>query len=160
MRRGFTLIEIMLSIALIAVMAGLAAGILLPSRESLESRSPESVIIGAVKQAKMEALDRGREVFLKMEDESVAVFDLESREEILKAKLPSGGYSEISFEALLPENLSTSKIFGYSPDNTLKRLRFSPDGSMTPARIVIKGVDGNKSYEIDPFNGSLVKKDG
>ena len=66
-RRGFTLIEVILVIALAVVSTGLVIGAGLFSESSLRSRPPEKVLFSAMKSARSFASERGRDMTLKFD---------------------------------------------------------------------------------------------
>lgn len=61
---AFTLAEILLAIALIGLLGGLISGAGMLNADALESRPPDRVALSAIKRARFEAIERGREVSL------------------------------------------------------------------------------------------------
>ncbi len=169
---AFTLAEILLAIALIGLLGGLIAGAGMLDADALDSRPPDRVALSAVKRARFESIERGREVslvydargFFLISDAETAVpiahIYLEKKLEKVLADAEKKGAEidwddfpndvEVFFEAVFPELVDRGGV--NLPDPKIDELRFYPDSTMTPARIYIQ-IGGNDfaSFEMDPF---------
>ena len=129
--------------------------------DALESRPPDRVALSAIKRARFEAIERGREVslfydrrgFFLISDSETAVpiahIYLEKKLERAVAEAEKNEV-EVVFEVVYPELIDRGGV-NFSDPN-IEELRFYPDSTMTPSRIhVVVGDEDAVSFEMDPF---------
>ena len=169
---AFTLAEILLAVALIGLLGGLISGAGMLNADALESRPPDRVALSAIKRARFEAIERGREVslfydrrgFFLISDSETAVpiahIYLEKKLKRAVAEAEKKGEEidwddfpnevEVVFEVVYPELIDRGGV-NFSDPN-IEELRFYPDSTMTPSRIhVVVGDEDAVSFEMDPF---------
>lgn len=178
-RRGFTLVEVILVIALAVVATGLVVGAGLFGERSLRSRPPENVLFSAMKSARTFASERGRDMTLRFDSRGFfEITDTETAELVARTFLTpemadaarlaaeSGASPDLDsfrsdvsvvFMPVYPELIGKSRVD--FPDKPLDRVRISPDSTMTPVKVEIRrGNDAALSISIDPFSGMPLEK--
>lgn len=131
MARGFTLVEVLLVLAMLALFATL----LLPGVNSMlaqmDERGPQQLLGESILAARLEALETGRTVELR--------YDAETRQfswgavDTRAEALPVGSVVE-----LFPVETGASILLGgelTEVQDPLRRVRFFPDGTCEPFRI-------------------------
>lgn len=170
---AFTLAEILLAIALIGLLGVLISGAGMLNADALESRPPDRVLLSAIKRARLESIERGREVslvfdkrgFFLIADAETAVpiahIYLNKRTEKAVAQAEKNGEEidwddfpnnvNVIFEVVYPELVDRGGVD--FPDPLIGELRFYPDSTMTPSRIHVNigDDDDGVSFEMDPF---------
>lgn len=152
-RRAFTLVEVLLVLALIALFAAVFIPGVNSILDQMNDRGPEQLLSEAVLAARTEALESGRGVELS--------YDVEKRQLVYGAAavrsdvLPLG----VSIE-LLPMQAGTSILLGgelTEAQTPLKRVRFFPDGTCEPFRLRMKsGPDAKpRVLVVDPWTCAL-----
>ena len=169
-RGAFTLAEIILAIALAAVVATLAGTLVFPDSSALEDRPADSILKTAVLRARAESAKIGEQTVLRFQPRGYfSVCDFKTRKEIARLYLrkaderadksdsenSSGDDAEsnvrISFFTRNPEIIDNPGV--EFPDGEVREVRFSPDGAMTPFCAVITFSDYVKTVFFDPFSG-------
>lgn len=150
--RGFTLVEVLLVLALLA----LFAAVFIPGVNSMlaqmNERGPEQLAGEAVVAARTEALETGRSVEL--------AYDADKRQLVWGAAavrsdaLPAG----VLLELLPVESGGTILLGGELTEaqEPLKRVRFFPDGTCEPFRLRVKiGETKPRLLLVDPWTCAL-----
>lgn len=157
MRRGFTLIELIIVIALIALVGSLvvvnAQGIL----RGLGEEPVERILQKAIREARFHAASLKGETFLRYDEETgrlhvhdetgstLASFNLQGKED---------NYPGIEFEQILPaiglESFTDSETVG------IDQIVFRPDRSSTPFQVKLKIGDASFSQRYDPFSSIVI----
>jgi len=148
-RRAFTLVEVLLVLALIAVFAAVFIPGVNSILEQMNDRGPDQLLGEAILAARTDALESGREVEL--------AYDAEKRQLVYGAlaersdALPPGLVLE-----LLPVQAGASILLGGELTEVqapLKRVRFFPDGTCEPFRLRVKaGPDAKpRVLVVDPW---------
>jgi len=174
-RRAFTLIEMVLVIALIGLFAGIIAAGAMHNYDFFSMRPPDRILISAMKRARTEAIARGREMTLTFDKRGFFIIsDTETSEELSRVFFRRGlenawkaakkesvepdweafpNSSMVYFYPVVPEVIGKTTIdFSEEPVNFV---RFASDSSMTPVRVLIKdGVLLEFEFGIDPFSAS------
>lgn len=200
-RRAFTLVEVLLVIALFASSVALVAGVVVSSSKNLAQRPPEVIFFNAIKRAKSEASHRGRSAFLsfdrrgffivgdietgevfarifldskKQAKEKERLIKLEENSKSLNSpeKKESSPYefdvffaaeydrflevsddsTKFTFFAIYPKLVNS--VFVKFAEAPLAKLKFSPDGIMTRARVVISKGGDERVLQTDIFCGA------
>jgi general secretion pathway protein H len=147
--RGFTLVEILLVLALLVLFATL----LLPGVNSMlremEARTPEQRIGSLVLEARQQALETSRTIELR--------YDAETRRFRVGATWSEPWPPELQLE-LLPVMEGATVLLGGQLVATgeLRRVRFFPDGTCDPFRLQIRdGTALPRLLVADPWTCAL-----
>lgn len=175
MKKAFTLLEILVVIALMALVAGLAASNF-SFVENASRRPPKAVLMEGIKLARVAAADAGEEVSMYFDPESRDIvlrtsfdgrelarmnlfsMDAQAREKMARRAEETGEVFELpeaslAFYPVYPGEWGFSKSDAEGAE-TLPCIRFASDSTMTPARIELKiGEKTVASFEVDPFSG-------
>lgn len=155
-RRAFTLTEVLLAIALIAVMAGIAATATgLFSERAIKSKPADRVFLAALKTARNLAAERGEKLSLSYAGGIFTISRFEDKSALAQLKLsdePSAetAQTEVIFIPKYPQIIgSKSAEFNVQ---TLPSVEISPDGTCTPIEVKFKaGNDDPIRLAIDPM---------
>ena len=165
-RRAFTLLEIILAIALVALVASLTASMLMFDANSITARSPEAVFHKAVKRARAESFSRGREMLMRFDSSGAfIIYDKENATQIAEIPIAqketlenfaNDPFLKIEFFIRPPVVLENPDLdFSEEPIHTLC---FCPDSTMTPfyACFTYKSGEVNK-IEFDVFSAEQIE---
>ncbi len=152
-RRGFTLVEVLLVLALLALLGSLLVPGVGSMLRAMDERAPEQVAAEAVLAARAAALEGGRTVVLRYDAETRAfVWDPPGAR---SPALPPGLVAE-----LLPPVAGGAVLLGgelaeLTPP--LRRVRFFPDGTCDPFRLRLReGTSGApRVLAADPWTAAL-----
>lgn len=161
-RPGFTILEILLSIAII----GLLAGVLITGSTALLNTKPASVdevFWLSVQEARKRALQFERPVILRFskDRERGMGFELVDGQETTRFPLPpAAAPSDLQVEFLSTQKSgNTVMIAGVVLDtDTLPSVTFFSDGTCTPFRLQVARAMGVHHLEIDPWTCAQVLK--
>ena len=157
MRRGFTLIELILVIALIALVGGLMVVNARAILGGLGEEPVEQVLQDAVREARFQAASLKQPVLLSYNEEN-GTFDVRSdtgAELAAFAATGSGTFPGVEFEQILPaEGIAAS-----SREETvvIARVVFRPDRSSTPFQATIEEGTNAFTLRYDPFSAIVIK---
>ncbi|PTY07637.1 hypothetical protein DB347_05235 [Opitutaceae bacterium EW11] len=157
-RRGFTLLEVLLTLALIGLMAGVLITMSIHLTEP-RSATVEDVFWKAVGEARKEALLTGREVRLRFQpgrEKSVATFVTNGPDGA--QRFPLENEAEVTVDFLSTQK-ATSAILIRSQlveTQTIPFVTFYGDGSCTPFRVQIRTGGPARSLSIDPWTCAQV----
>lgn len=151
--RGFTLVEVLLVVALIALFAAVFVPGVNSMLDAMNDRGPEQQLSEAILAARAEALETGREVELR--------FDPEQRQLVWGANaqrseaLPMGSAID-----LLPFESGASILLGGQVAESiepLKRVRFFRDGTCDSFRLRLRAPSPAQPrlFVIDPWTCAL-----
>lgn len=163
MRRGFTLVEILLVFALI----GVAAAVTLVSFDMLgrsgESEPPEKALIRAIKEARLAAITEREWTYLRY-NEAARSFDIEdSRGNTLHSLeldrvLPADQDPlRITFQGKKQETVGSFPVRPQETDLSLDRVAFSPQRVSAPFSARIEDGDIDLTIQIDAFSALPVE---
>ncbi|MBX3751521.1 MAG: GspH/FimT family pseudopilin [Opitutaceae bacterium] len=149
--RGFTLIEILLVLALLALFSALFVPGVNSILRQINERGPEQALAEAILAARGAALESGRTVTLTYDDQK----------RTLRADSPS--VSDLVLEAgsqltLLPPTAGAVILLGGQAVETeeLRRIRFFPDGTCDPFRVRLqRDKDSARVWTADPWTCAL-----
>lgn len=150
--RAFTLIEILLVLALLALVAAVFVPGVNSILRDINSRGPEQILSESILTARAEALESGRTVQLS--------YDKESRQFIwgVNSARSEPLPKEYTLE-LLPVETGSSILLGgelAEVQDPLKRVRFFADGTCEPFRLKVKIADAKpRVLVVDPWTCAL-----
>ena len=135
-RRGFTLLELIMVLALLGIMAGVVAPATGRFLDRLSFRKQTAVLVAGTRYARLMAVGKGRPVAMRF-DSQAHLFHFSGAVEGDKAvDLVEGAEFE-----LWPETLV-----------------FYPDGLATPGRLVARSGHRSQEFRIDPLTGIPVRQ--
>ena len=155
-RTGFTLLEVVVALALIGLVASLVVVNFDSAFKNMGVRPPEDVFRIAVRQARYEAAYRMQKTYLAFDPEKNEFTVVDANGEICGTfplnRDPTKGRFEVTFTGFLPEDNIGAKDKNELSDYTMERLVFDPSGCGVPAKVTIKGPDESAELTLDPFS--------
>lgn len=145
-RRGFTLAEVLIVLALLALVAGVlivGAANLMPGNPD----DPEAALLAALQRARREAVERDAPVEVRIDAEQ-GVLSWGDAPETTVALPPSG---QVRVRLLAPVSLGAVLIGGEAEEHPLERLVILPDGTCAPARLEVRRNGARRLHDIDPM---------
>ncbi|MEX0331346.1 MAG: type II secretion system protein [Puniceicoccaceae bacterium] len=156
MRRGFTLIELILVIALIALVGGLMVVNGQAILKGLGEEPVDRILQNAVREARYQAASLKEQAFLYYDEENGFLRVNSSTGRELASFLTTEGddFPEIEFEQILPAR--GLDRFGRSDTVPIDLIVFRPDRSSTPFQVIIS--EGPRSFTLryDPFSAIVI----
>ncbi|MEX0325247.1 MAG: Tfp pilus assembly protein FimT/FimU [Puniceicoccaceae bacterium] len=156
MRRGFTLIELILVIALIALVGGLMVVNARAILRGLGEEPVDRILQNAVREARYQAASLKEPAFLYYDEEEGLLRINSGTGRELASFLTTEGevFPEIEFEQILPAR----GLEGFGRDDTapIDGIVFRPDRSSTPFQVIIS--EGPRSFTLryDPFSAIVI----
>lgn len=157
-RRGFSLIELIIVIALIALVGGLVAINAQAILSGLGDEPVERILQKAVREARFQAAYLKEATTLRYDPERLA-FDIHSAGGRGLATFPTGleeqADLEIVFEQILPEEgLSRTRSANTAE---IAAVVFRPDRSSTPFQVTIDQGPTRFTQRFDPFSDIVIE---
>lgn len=154
-RRGFTLLEILLVLSLIALIGTVLIGGAVSLLNSSEDKDPEAALLTLLQKVRGEAVEKGQIIELRQLPEDKGF--LWGDEGVLTLPRVEGGPRA---RLLRPEFSGASLIGGQMEETPVDRLHFYPDGSCDPTRIEIRRGDTRRVFSIDPWTAAPLPAGG
>lgn len=159
---GFTLAEILIAIALVVIIGGLAAANMVGIANGVNHQPPAKVLQATIRQARYLALDRMKPVMLTYNGDNHSFDILDDQGNVLEQD-PDGVEDpsvtlKLSFTPIEPvKNLgddpNPESDDGITFSNTsTPRLLFHPSGATAPVKVTLTLDDQDKSFRLDPFS--------
>lgn len=152
--QGFTLLEILLVLALLALLGSVMVGGAASMLKANEASDPETTLLKMLQTVRGEAVAGGTVVELRQLPEDAGFLWGESGAE----QLPAG--QAVKVRLIAPELVRASLIGGQLEEEPLKRIRFYPDGSCDPMRVQVRRGDTRRTYAIDPWTAAPLPEGG
>jgi type II secretion system protein H len=145
--RGFTLLELLLVVTLIAVMAGIVFPRVSRSTRSLGLREEADTLAEFVRFGRTEAVRRGVQTRLRI-SKSNGAYWLDVQDESASTVEQFTNFEDpfLDSEKPLPSGISMRAIAGEEHRITLDSIAFTPDGIGEPTRIELSGNDERPVY--------------
>ncbi|MFA6283224.1 MAG: prepilin-type N-terminal cleavage/methylation domain-containing protein [Desulfurivibrionaceae bacterium] len=135
-KRGFSLIELIMVLALLGIMAGVVAPATGRFLDKLSFRKQTAALVAGTRYARLMAVGKGRPVAMRFDGQSKS-FSFSGAVE---------GKKEVE--------LSQGAEFEFLPET----LVFYPDGLATPGRMVSRNGRRSQEFLIDPLTGIPVRQ--
>ncbi|MHB1185879.1 MAG: GspH/FimT family pseudopilin [Desulfobulbia bacterium] len=135
-RRGFSLLELIMVLAVLGIMAGLVAPATGRFLDKLSFRKQTAALVAGTRYARLMAVGKGRPVAMRFDGQTHLLSFRGAVEETKEIKL-SG---DVELE-LRPETLV-----------------FYPDGLATPGRMLARSGSRSQEFRIDPLTGMPVRQ--
>ena len=135
-RRGFSLLELIMVLAVLGIMAGVVAPATGRFLDKLSFRKQTAALVAGTRYARLMAVGKGRPVAMRFDGQTHLLSFRGAVEETKEIKL-SG---EVELE-LRPETLV-----------------FYPDGLATPGRMLARSGSRSQEFRIDPLTGMPVRQ--
>lgn len=153
-RRGFSLIEIVVTLAIVALVAGLMVMNIGAIIQGLGTRPLPETLHDAVQEARYQAAATKQTVFLRFDPET-ATFRIagENGEELGTIDTgydPDDRDVEVVFEQILPARGLSG--LGRQEQVEIPYVRFHPDRSSTPFVAHLRYDDESSTHRYDPFS--------
>ena len=158
MRRGFTLIEVVIVIALIAIAGSLVVVSAEGMLSGLGSEPNDRIFQKAVREARFQAASLKENTYLLYDDESGTLYVLdEGGQSLSDFSIAASNGDEVPalvFEQMLP----SSGLDGFSREETaqIKQLVFRPDRSSTPFQVTMRDGANEFTLRFDPFSAIVI----
>lgn len=158
-RRGFTLIELMVVISLVAILLGLAAPNFITMRRNAELTTTANEFLAAMSAARAEAMKRQQRSFVVPADGAdwasgwIAFVDVNNNVTSLAMEMEDGVDVEITRHAALPSSVTvplSAASTGFD-DAGVKYAMFNGNGFMT---LIGGGFPAGAAHSIDITNGT------
>jgi len=135
-KRGFSLIELIMVLALLGIMAGVVAPATGRFLDKLNFRKQTAALVAATRYARLMAVGKGVPVAMRFDDQSKSLSFSGAVEGKKEVDLPQGAAFELRPETLV----------------------FYPDGLATPGRMVSRSGRCSQEFRIDPLTGIPVRQ--
>ncbi|NDV62507.1 prepilin-type N-terminal cleavage/methylation domain-containing protein [Puniceicoccales bacterium CK1056] len=157
-RHGFTLIELIIVIALVALVGGLVVVNAEAIFRGLGEEPVDRILRKAVREARFQAAYLKEPVQLRFDEESVAFLLTGESGQTLKdfstGLESSANELDVEFEQLLPEEGLNRNA---SPDTVeIETVTFRPDRSSTPFQVIIDQDGRPYTLRFDPFSDIVI----
>jgi prepilin-type N-terminal cleavage/methylation domain-containing protein len=157
-QRGFTLIEIIIVIALIALVGALVA---VNSESILRGLGEEPIdrrLQKIIREARFQAASLKESVNLRYDEETGTLGAWSTGGTLLTSealtKLPNDDFPEIEFEQILPaEGLDSFRM----ETVPISQVVFRPDRSSTPFTVTVDDGRNNYTLRYDPFSAIVIE---
>jgi|UPI000697A1C7 general secretion pathway protein H len=147
-RAGFTLLEILLVLALLALLGSVMVGGAVSLLKANEAKDPETALLKMMQTIRGEAVSKGTIIDLRPLPDDGGFAWGESGVEVL----PENKTVKVTLVAA--EMARASLIGGQLEEAPVKRLRFYPDGSCDPVRVQVRRGEARNVYAIDPWTAA------
>ena len=135
-RRGFSLLELLMVLALLGIMAGVVAPATGRFLDRLNFRKQTAALVAGTRFARLMAVSKGGPVAMRFDRQAHLLHFSGAVEEQKEVDLPEGAEFELRPETLI----------------------FYPDGLATPGRMVSRSDGRSQEFRIDPLTGIPVRQ--
>ncbi len=160
--RGFTIVEVIAVLCLVAVICGIVAVNFTAVINAVSERPVEDVLRRAVREARVQAAKTRKAAYLSF-DKTRAAFlvSTETGEELAVVETGRAGGEdsklEVKFLPVLPETGLAGKPEFKASEVPLPRVRFDPSGVAPPLRVSIRTANEETSVSLEPFSAARLE---
>lgn len=152
--KGFTLLEILLVLALLALLGSVMVGGAVSLLKANEAKDPETTLLKMMQTVRGEAVASGSIIEVRQLPEDAGFLWGASGAEVLPV---SAG---VKIRLIAAEVGRASLIGGQLEERPVTRLRFYPDGSCDPVRVEVRRGQNRRTYAIDPWTSAPLPETG
>ncbi len=153
-RRGFTLLEILLVLMLLALLGAVMVGGAVSLLKVAEDQDPEAAVLTLLQKARAEAVETGQIIeVVPLPEDAGFLWGADGVETL--PKRPG-----LSVRLIQPEFTSAFLIGGQLEEKAIERVRFFPDGTCDPLRVQVRRGDTRRVYAIDPWTAAPLPDGG
>jgi general secretion pathway protein H len=145
---GFTLLEILLVLALLALLGSVMVGGAVSLLKANEAKDPETALLKMMQTIRGEAVSKGTIIELRPLPDDGGFAWGESKIEVLPEN------KTVKVTLIAAEMVRASLIGGQLEETPVKRVRFYPDGSCDPVRVQVRRGEARTVYAIDPWTAA------
>lgn len=153
-RRGFTLLEILLVLALLALLGSVMVGGAVSLLKANEAKDPETALLKMLQTVRGESVSSGAIIELRQLPENAGFLWGASGAEVLPVN------AETKVRLVAPQVGRASLIGGQLEEEPVPRVRFYPDGSCDPVRVQVRRGEVRRTYAIDPWTAAPLPEAG
>lgn len=156
-KKAFSVIEVLLALALIALVAGLFSLNFDRLLNSFAQKNPDQIFHEAIRDARYQASFQGASIYLRFDEKKHKLLiqkgsSKTALKEFLLEDWVSFKFKERPIESFRFGRFMEDRLF---KDVKLDRLEFMPDGSSTAAIITLKGKGEETKFYLDPMSTGL-----
>ena len=157
---GFTLVELIVSIAVVAILMGLGIPSFMQSLRNAEIRNAADAITNGMQRARAEAVSRNANVFFKLSTSTSSSWTVDyvtkpvSTDPAIDARLSTEGSSNVTITALASDLATAATTATF---NNLGQVVVNADGTSTLNRVNLSSTGGNQSLRVTLGAGGNAK---
>ncbi len=148
-RRAFTLLEILLVLALFALFGGLLVGGAVSMLDTSSSEDPEEALLEIIQTVRRDAVTTGRTIELRPVEEGAA-FVWDGGHEVLPER------EDVKATLIKPQLDNAVLIGGFLEETPIEFVRFYPDGTCDPMRMQVRRGRERRVLTIDPWTCAVL----
>jgi len=150
---GFTIVEVLLALALIGLVAGLFAinfDILL---NSVNKKRPEKILHEAICEARYQALQEHALIYLSYDEPKHSFLIFKDTPDHPIVSMPMENGIKVTFTPIPPAEYKSGRFSEVSqPEKPLDKITFSPDSSSQPVIITLSQDNFSLKFKPDPIS--------
>lgn len=156
-QKGFTIIEVLLALALMALVAGLFAVNFDVLLTSIGEKRPEKILHSAICEARYQALKEHTPMYLSFDEQSHSLVIFKDTIDKAIVAMPLKEGIRVNFE-LIPPLMYKGGGFKEGTHSAKKedQIAFYPDGSSQPVIVTLEEGSFSVKYKPDPVSCAII----